>query len=290
MKQGKIIIITGLSGSGKSTAIKALEDVGFFCVDNLPVVLLPKFLELRKGSDSEISKLALVMDIREKGFLSTYSDILDRLCKQGYRFEILFLEASEEILLRRYSETRMQHPLAGGKSLLEAIRNEGEQLKGLKRIADKVIDTSHYNVHELKAVILGHVLKVVDTGHLEVQVLSFGYKYGIPYDADLVIDVRFLPNPYFVSELGGLDGTAPGVQAFVKKWDETHIFLKKYLDLLDYLIPLYKKEGKSYLIVAVGCTGGRHRSIVMANEIFQHLKKKIDRINLVHRDIELAIT
>jgi UPF0042 nucleotide-binding protein len=288
LKQGKIIIITGLSGSGKSTAIKALEDVGFFCVDNLPVVLLPKFLELRKGSDSEISKLALVMDIREKGFLSTYSDILDRLCKQGYRFEILFLEASEEILLRRYSETRMQHPLAGGKSLLEAIRNEGEQLKGLKRIADKVIDTSHYNVHELKAVILGHVLKVVDTGHLEVQVLSFGYKYGIPYDADLVIDVRFLPNPYFVSELGGLDGTAPGVQAFVKKWDETHIFLKKYLDLLDYLVPLYKKEGKSYLTVAVGCTGGRHRSIVIANEIFQHLKKKIDRINLVHRDIELG--
>lgn len=287
MKQGKIIIISGLSGSGKSTAIKALEDVGFFCVDNLPVVLLPKFLELRAGSNSEISKLALVMDIREKGFLSTYSDILDRLCKEGYRFEILFLEASEETLLRRYSQTRMQHPLAGGKSLLEAIRNEREQLKGLKRIADKVIDTSHYNVHELKAVILGHVLKVVHTGHVEVQVLSFGYKYGIPYDADLVIDVRFLPNPYFVPELGGLDGTAPGVQAFVKKWDETQIFLKKYLDLLDYLIPLYKKEGKSYLTVAVGCTGGRHRSIVVADEIFQHLKKKLDRTNLVHRDIEL---
>jgi UPF0042 nucleotide-binding protein len=288
LKQGKIIIITGLSGSGKSTAIKALEDVGFLCVDNLPVVLLPKFLELRKGSDSEISKLALVMDIREKEFLSTYSDILDRLRKQGYRFEILFLEASEEILLRRYSETRMQHPLTDGKSLLEAIRKEGEQLKGLKRIADKVIGTSHYNVHELKAVILGHVLKVVDTGHVEVQVLSFGYKYGIPYDADLVIDVRFLPNPYFVSELGGLDGTAPEVQAFVKKRDETPVFLKKYLDLLDYLIPLYKKEGKSYLTVAVGCTGGRHRSIVIANEIFQHLKKKTDRINLVHRDIELS--
>lgn len=287
MKQGKIIIISGLSGSGKSTAIKALEDVGFFCVDNLPVVLLPKFLELRAGSNSEISKLALVMDIREKGFLSTYSDILDRLCKEGYRFEILFLEASEETLLRRYSQTRMQHPLAEGKSLLEAIRNEREQLKGLKRIADKVIDTSHYNVHELKAVILGHVLRVVHTGHVEVQVLSFGYKHGIPYDADLVIDVRFLPNPYFVPELSGLDGTAPGVQAFVKKWDETQIFLKKYLDLLDYLIPLYKKEGKSYLTVAVGCTGGRHRSIVVADEIFQHLKKKIDRINLVHRDIEL---
>jgi UPF0042 nucleotide-binding protein len=290
LKPGRIIIISGLSGSGKSTAIKALEDVGFFCVDNLPVALLPKFLELRTGSNSEISKLALVMDIREKGFLSTYSDILDGLSRQGHQFEILFLEASEEILLRRYSQTRMQHPLARGKSLLEAIQDEREQLKGLKRIADKVIDTSHYNVHELKAVILGHVLKVVHTGHLEIHVLSFGYKYGIPYDADLVIDVRFLPNPYFVPELSGLDGTAPTVQAFVKKWDETDIFLKKYLDLLDYLIPLYEKEGKSYLTIAVGCTGGRHRSIVIADGIYQHLKKKIDRINLVHRDIELATT
>ena len=288
MKQGRIIIISGLSGSGKSTAIKALEDIGFFCVDNLPVVLLPKFLELRSGGDSEISKLALVMDIREKGFLSTYSDILDRLCNRGYRFEILFLEASEEILLRRYSQTRMQHPLAKGKSLLDAIRSEEEQLKVLKRIANKVIDTSHYNVHELKAVILRHVLKAVHTGHVEVHVLSFGYKYGIPYDADLVIDVRFLPNPYFVPKLSGLDGMAPEVQAYVKEWDETQVFLTKYLDLLDYLIPLYEKEGKSYLTVAVGCTGGRHRSIVIANEIFQHLEKKVDRMKLVHRDIELT--
>lgn len=288
MKKRKIIIISGLSGSGKSTAIKALEDVGYFCVDNLPVALLPKFLELRTGSNSEISKLALVMDIREKGFLSTYSEILDGLSKQGHRFEILFLEASEEILLRRYSQTRMQHPLARGKSLLEAIRDEREQLKGLERIADKVIDTSHYNVHELKTVILGHVLKVVHTGHVEIHVLSFGFKYGIPYDADLVIDVRFLPNPYFVPELSGLDGMAPVVQAFVKKCDETHIFLKKYFDLLDYLLPLYEKEGKSYLTIAVGCTGGRHRSIVIADAIYQHLKKKIDRISLVHRDIELA--
>jgi len=288
LKRGKIVIISGLSGSGKSTAIKALEDVGFFCVDNLPVVLLPKFLELRTGSDSEISKLALVMDIREKHFVSTYSDVLDRLGKQGYRFEILFLEASEEMLLRRYSETRMQHPLAKGGSLLEAIHNEREQLEGLKGIADKVIDTSHYNVHELKAVILGHVLKGIQTGHVEVHLLSFGYKYGIPHDADLVIDVRFLPNPYFVPELKALDGTSPKVQTFVKRWDETQIFLKKYLDLLDYLIPLYEKEGKSYLTVAVGCTGGRHRSVVIADEIFEYLNKKTDHISLVHRDIELS--
>lgn len=288
LKRGKIVIISGLSGSGKSTAIKALEDVGFFCVDNLPVVLLPKFLEIRTGSDSEISKLALVMDIREKDFISTYSDVLDRLGKQGYRFEILFLEASEEMLLRRYSETRMQHPLAKGGSLLEAIHNEREQLEGLKGIADKVIDTSHYNVHELKAVILGHVLKGIQTGHVEVHLLSFGYKYGIPHDADLVIDVRFLPNPYFVPELKALDGTSPKVQTFVKRWDETQIFLKKYLDLLDYLIPLYEKEGKSYLTVAVGCTGGRHRSVVISDEIFEYLNKKTDHISLVHRDIELS--
>ncbi|UCG81195.1 MAG: RNase adapter RapZ [Desulfobacterales bacterium] len=288
MKRGKIVIITGLSGSGKSTAIKALEDVGFFCVDNLPVALLPKFLELRAYSDLEISKIALVMDIREKDFVSTYSDVLDRLRGLGYRFEILFLEASEEILLRRYSETRMHHPLARGRSLLEAIHNERAQLEGLKGISDKVIDTSHYNVHELKAVILGHVLKAIQTGHVEVHVLSFGYKYGIPHDADLVIDVRFLPNPYFVPELKRLDGMAPEVQAFVKRWDETQIFLKKYLDLLDYLIPLYEKEGKSYLTVAVGCTGGKHRSVVIADEIFQYLNHKTDHINLVHRDIELS--
>ncbi len=288
LKRGKIVIITGLSGSGKSTAIKALEDVGFFCVDNLPVALLPKFLELRAYSDLEISKLALVMDIREKDFVSTYSDVLDRLRRLGYRFEILFLEASEEILLRRYSETRMHHPLAKGRSLLEAIHNERQQLEGLKGIADKVVDTSHYNVHELKAVILGHVLKAIQTGHVEVHVLSFGYKYGIPHDADLVIDVRFLPNPYFVPELKRLDGMAPEVKAFVKKWDETQIFLKKYLDLLDYLIPLYEKEGKSYLTVAVGCTGGKHRSVVIADEIFEYLKHETDHINLVHRDIELS--
>jgi len=287
-KRTKVVIISGLSGSGKSTTIKALEAVGFFCVDNMPVLLLPKFLELRMESDSEISKLALVMDVREKDFVSSYSKVLDALGHQGYRFQILFLEASEEILLRRYSQTRMQHPLGRGKTLPEAIRHEREQLKGLKQIADTVIDTSHYNVHELKAVVLGHVLKAVQTGHIELHVLSFGYKYGIPHDADLIIDVRFLPNPYFMPELRGFDGMAPDVQAFVKKWPETQIFLKKYLDLLDYLIPLYEKEGKSYLTVGVGCTGGRHRSVVIAGEIVQSLKKRADHINLVHRDIALS--
>jgi UPF0042 nucleotide-binding protein len=287
-EEGKILIISGLSGSGKSTAIKALEDVGFFCIDNLPVALLPKFLELQTGVDSEVSKIALVMDIREKEFISTYSGVLDSLSNQGYQFEVLFLDASDETLLRRYSQTRMHHPLGKGRSLSDAIQEERGQLKGLKEIADKVIDTSHYNVHELKAVIVSHASKAIRGSHMAVHVLSFGYKYGLPHDADLVIDVRFLPNPYFVSELRGLDGTAPEVQSFVKKWEETRAFLKKYLDLLDYLIPLYEKEGKSYLTVAVGCTGGRHRSVVVSQEICQHLEKRMDPVKLVHRDIELT--
>ncbi len=288
MEQQKIIIITGLSGSGKSTAIKALEDAGFFCVDNLPVVLLPKFLEIRIGQSSQVSKLALIMDIREKEFVSSYADVFDDLKKEGYRFEIFFLEASQENLIRRYSQTRRQHPLAGQRGLLEGIRAEREQLKGLREIADKVIDTSHYNVHELKAVLLRNVLREIHGGRIQVHILSFGFKYGIPREADLVVDVRFLPNPYFVGELKDLDGTLPQVEEFVKKWDEAQAFLKKYLNLLDFLIPLYDKEGKSYLTIAVGCTGGRHRSVVVAHEIFGHFKKKLESIHLTHRDIEIT--
>jgi UPF0042 nucleotide-binding protein len=289
LERQRIIIITGLSGSGKSTAIKALEDVGFFCVDNLPVVLLPRFLELRTAQSAQISRLALVMDIREKGFVSNFADVLDPLRRQGYEFEILFLEASEQELLRRYSQTRRQHPLTGGgRSLVEGIRAEKGQLKDLRRIADKVVDTSRYNVHELKDMVSSHAVKAIHTGQLEVNILSFGFKYGVPYEADLVIDVRFLANPHFVPELRDLDGRSPQVEMFVKERDETHVFLNKYQELLDFLIPLYRKEGKSYLTIAVGCTGGRHRSIVVAQEIFGFLKKKIDHVNLTHRDIELS--
>jgi len=288
LEQEKIIIITGLSGSGKSTAIKALEDAGFFCVDNLPVVLLPQFLQLRMGQPAEISNLALVMDIREKCFVSNYADVLDTIRSKGYQFEILFFEASEETLLRRYSQTRRRHPLAREKNLSDGIRAEKEELKGIRAIADKVIDTSYYNVHELRAVILQHVKKVIHSGQPEVHVLSFGFKYGLPHEADLVVDVRFLPNPYFVPELAELDGTSPRVEAFVTQSDETQIFLRKYFELLDFLIPLYQKEGKSYLTIAVGCTGGRHRSVVVAEKIFQYLKARISLVQLTHRDIELA--
>jgi UPF0042 nucleotide-binding protein len=287
VKNIKIIIITGLSGSGKTTAINALEDAGFFCIDNLPVILLPKFLELRAETGSEIAKLALVMDLREKEFLRRYHDIFTKLREDGYLFEILFLEASTEILLRRYSQTRRKHPLSRDRSLPEGIKAEREELKELKEIADHIIDTSNYNVHELKEIILNHVLKELPGKGMKIYILSFGFKYGIPHDADLVLDVRFLPNPYFVQELKSLDGTSSRVKEYMDRYKETHIFMKKYLDLLNYIIPLYEKEGKSSLTIAVGCTAGRHRSVNIADNIFKELKRTKDLIALTHRDIEL---
>ena len=287
MKNKKIIIITGLSGSGKSTAIDALEDAGFFCIDNLPVILLPKFLEFRAETGSEITKLALVMDLREEEFIQRYPDIFTKLRQEGYLFEILFLEASTEALLRRYSQTRRKHPLSEAKNLLEGIQAERKELKDLREIADLIIDTSNYNVHELKEIILNHVLKAVPAKRMKIYLLSFGFKYGIPHDADLVIDVRFLPNPHFVQELRNLDGTSPKVKEFMDRWKETHIFLEKYLDLLNYLIPHYEKEGKSSLTIAVGCTAGTHRSVSIADAIYRELKKTTNLITLTHRDIEL---
>jgi UPF0042 nucleotide-binding protein len=287
VKNIKIIIITGLSGSGKTTAINALEDAGFFCIDNLPVILLPKFLELRAETGSEIAKLALVMDLREKEFLRRYHDIFTKLREDGYLFEILFLEASTEILLRRYSQTRRKHPLSRDRSLPEGIKAEREELKELKEIADHIIDTSNYNVHELKEIILNHVLKELPGKGMKIYILSFGFKYGIPHDADLVLDVRFLPNPYFVQELKSLDGTSSRVKEYMDRYKETHIFMKKYLDHLNYIIPLYEKEGKSSLTIAVGCTAGRHRSVNIADNIFKELKRTKDLIALTHRDIEL---
>lgn len=287
MKDKKIIIITGLSGSGKSTAIDALEDAGFFCIDNLPVMLLPKFLELRAETGSEITKLVIVMDLREKEFLQRYPDIFTNLREEGYLFEILFLEASTEALLRRYSQTRRKHPLSEAKNLLEGIQAERKELRDLREIADLIVDTSNYNVHELKEIILNHALKTVPAKRMKIYLLSFGFKYGIPHDADLVIDVRFLPNPHFVQELKNLDGISPKVKEFMDRREETHIFLKKYLDLLSYLIPHYEKEGKSSLTIAIGCTAGTHRSVSIADSIYRELKKTTNLITLTHRDIEL---
>jgi UPF0042 nucleotide-binding protein len=283
----KITIITGLSGSGKTTAINALEDAGFFCIDNMPVILLPKFLEFKAETNSEITKLALVMDLREKEFLQRYPEIFQHLRNEGYRFEILFLEASTDVLLRRYSQTRRKHPLSERNGLLKGIQAEREALKELRDLADLVIDTSNYNVHELKEIVLNHVLKAIPEKRMRIYILTFGYKYGIPHDADIIIDVRCLPNPYFVQELKNLDGTSPEVKEYMKKWKETHTFLKKYLDLLLFLIPLYEKEGKSSLTIAIGCTAGRHRSVSIADSIFKKLKKMKNIITLTHRDIGL---
>jgi len=287
VKKLKIIIITGLSGSGKSTAISAFEDAGFYCVDNMPVALLPKFLELPIESDSEILGLAFVMDLREKSFLSRYSFVFDSLKKKGYRFEILFLEADEETLLKRYSQTRRHHPLSQDKSLLEGIRIEQEQLKNLKITADRIIDTSRYNVHNLKSVINYIAQQSKNFAPMKINILSFGFKYGTPHDASLIMDVRFLSNPYFVPELKALNGKNPEIKNYVLNNDEARSFLKKYLDLLDYLIPSYEKEGKSYLTIAIGCTGGRHRSVSIAEAIFEHIKKPGRQIIITHRDINL---
>ena len=282
----KIVVITGLSGSGKSTAITAFEDAGFYCVDNMPVALLPKFLELPVESASEISGLAFVMDLRERGFLGKYEAVFDALRQKGYHFEILFLEADDEVLIRRYSQTRRHHPLSRGKGIPEGIRAEREQLKAVKGTADQVIDTSRYTVHELKALISDMAWEPRKRVPMRINILSFGFKYGIPKDADLIMDVRFLANPYFIPELKPLDGTAPAIQAYVLSQKEGRTFMAKYQDLIDYLIPLYEKEGKAYLTVAIGCTGGRHRSVAVACSVFDHISTPKRWVDLTHRDIE----
>jgi RNase adapter protein RapZ len=287
VKKIKLIIITGLSGSGKSTAISAFEDAGFYCVDNMPVALLPKFLELPIESNSEITGLAFVMDLREKSFLYRYSLVFDSLKKKGYQFKILFLEADEETLLKRYSQTRRHHPLSQDKSLLEGIRIEQEQLKELKITADKIIDTSRYTVHDLKSVINNIAQQNKNFAPMRINILSFGFKYGTPHDASLIMDVRFLANPYFVPELKDFNGKSREIKNYVLNNNEARRFLKKYLDLLDYLIPLYEKEGKAYLTIAVGCTGGRHRSVTIAEALFDHIKKPGSQIMVTHRDIDL---
>ncbi|MCP4368265.1 MAG: RNase adapter RapZ [Deltaproteobacteria bacterium] len=285
MKNLKIFIITGLSGSGKSTAIAAFEDAHFYCVDNMPVALLPKFLELPIENNLENAGLAFVMDLREKGFLTKYMPVFESLKKKGYEFEIIFLEADEEILLQRYNQTRRQHPFSQGKSLIDGIKAEKKALAELKKTSNSVINTSGYNVHELKSIILLIAQKAIKPAPMRINILSFGFKYGVPLDANLIVDVRFLANPYFTPELKELNGETRKVKDFVLNNNETQLFLKKYIDFLDYLIPLYEKEQKAYLTIAVGCTGGRHRSVTIARSIFDHISHIRNQIEIKHRDI-----
>lgn len=285
MKDIRIIVISGPSGTGKSTAIKSLEDLGFFCVDNMPSALLPKFMELLSQS-REINKVAAVVDVREGEFLKGFIPAFNDLKGAGYSVEIIFLEASDEALVRRFSETRRRHPLAASESPLEGIQRERELLKDLKANADKVIDTSGFNVHQLRDLIKEYFSGTVSREKMTVNFISFGFRFGVPADADLVLDVRFLPNPYFVDPLKWLDGMDNKVREFVLSNDKTIEFLEKARDFLSYLMPLYWKEGKSYLTVAVGCTGGRHRSVVVIEELAGSFGSDMVTSRKRHRDIQ----
>ena len=285
MKNLRVVIITGLSGSGKSTALRALEDIGFFCVDNLPVILLPKFLSITTSSSPEIKQVALVMDLRERSFLDKYQRIFTGLKEKGYKIEILFLESSDDSLLHRFSETRRIHPLSERGMIMEGILLEREKLSSLKKMADKIIDTTSVNVHQLKDIVQRHFLPSSRKKKMVINVTSFGYRYGLPVDADLVFDVRFLPNPYFVENLKNYDGNNADVQNYVLQNKESKEFLEKILDLMNLLIPLYEKEGKVRLNIAMGCTGGKHRSVVMANKLDSYFSSMKYMVNLNHRDI-----
>lgn len=279
----RVVVLSGLSGSGKSTAIKALEDLGFFCLDNLPVVLLPKFLELCLASKGRITKVALVMDLREKDFLRPYVETFGQLRDEGRELELLFLEASEAALVRRFQETRRPHPL--GQSLLEAIRLEREGLAGLKSMASWVLDTSEFTSHQLKRVIRERFGPLKDVEGMTTTLLSFGFRHGMPLEADLVMDVRFLPNPYFQPALKPMTGEDQQVIDYVLSAPQAKQFLEKLEGMMVFLIPLYQLEGKAYLTLAIGCTGGRHRSVTIANELGRFLEKKGWKIRVRHRDV-----
>ena len=285
MQKIKIVIITGVSGSGKSTAIKALEDLGFFCVDNLPPVLFPKFIELCRASSGEISKVAMVMDVRQRDFLKEYPGIFKELNKKGERIKILFLESSDEVLVRRFKETRRQHPLAEKGSVLEGIQIERDKLSDLKLLASEIIDTSSFNIHKLREIIIQLFSKIPGRRKMTITLTSFGYKFGIPYDADLLMDVRFLPNPFFVSELREFSGDDEKVYNYVMHNASAKGFLKKFTALVNFLLPHYEKEGKSYLTIGVGCTGGKHRSVAVINSLEKLISKKGFLIRVLHRDL-----
>ncbi len=284
MKEIRLVVLSGPSGSGKSTAVKALEDLGFFCVDNMPVTLLPKFMELL-ASGGEISRVAAVVDVREREFLKSFGSVFSGLKEEGCAVELVYLDASDESLVRRFSETRRRHPLADTDSPLEGILKERELLKEVKAHAERVVDTTNFNVHQLREVIKELFAGPVSSEKMTITLVSFGYRYGIPTDADLVIDIRFLPNPFFVNALKGLDGTDERVREYVLGREETTEFLKRFTDLLEYLIPLYWKEGKSYLTVAVGCTGGKHRSVVVVEELALKVLSDMTVTRKRHRDI-----
>lgn len=285
-----IVIITGLSGSGMSGATNAFEDLGYFCVDNLPITMLQTFARLVTGSEDGkgISRAALVIDIREGSFLAGFERQLAALRATGLAVYVLFLEASDEILQHRFSETRRPHPADNGPGLLRAIRAERTKMSRIRSLADQIIDTSEHTVHTLRKLLLERFSPDRKGGPMRVQILSFGHKYGNPGDLELLFDVRHLPNPHFVPDLKRLSGHDRRVVKYLRSKPEVEETLRRFSDLLDYLLPLYKREGKSYVTVGIGCTGGRHRSVMIANELAARLRRAGFDAHAIHRDVKLA--
>ncbi len=283
----EFFIITGLSGAGKSQALKILEDMGFFCVDNLPTPLVPKFADFCKQSSRNLDRVALGIDIRAgKSSIETIDDMLGDIKKKGIKYRIVYFTANDSTLLQRYSATRRRHPL--GRRVIDGINKERRMMAHILAIADQTIDTSHLTLGELKE-ILARVLGISFVRKMKVSLMSFGYKYGIPVDADLVMDVRFLPNPNYIPALRSKTGQDAPVKKYVHRQKITKDFLTRFINLLDFLIPRYIREGKSYLTMGIGCTGGRHRSVVVTESIAQFLRKKNVVVQIYHRDIERGV-
>ena len=282
----KFVIVTGMSGAGNSTALKMLEDMGYFCVDNLPIALLPKFAELAHAPGSDISQVAVGVDIRNGRSLDEMASVLENLKASGVAYQILYLEASDEVLVKRYKETRRAHPLAKQGRVEDGIRLEREKLLYLKENATYILDTSQLLTRELKKALEQILVEEKNFKNLMITVLSFGFKYGIPNDCDLVFDVRFLPNPYYVDGLKYKTGNDEEVQDFVMDYEISHIFLDKLVDMLNFLIPNYILEGKNQLVIGIGCTGGKHRSVTLANKLFEALSDRSEYgVRLEHRDV-----
>jgi RNase adapter protein RapZ len=281
-----IVIITGLSGSGMSSATNAFQDLGYFCVDNLPVTMLPTFGRLVNDDEEKgIRRAALVIDIREGEFLADFEKQLDALRALGLKVSVLFFEASDDVLQYRFSETRRPHPAEKGQGLLAAIRGEREAMSSIRAHADQIIDTSDHTVHTLRSFLLQRFSLDREGAPMRVQVMSFGHKYGNPGDLELLFDVRHLPNPHFVPELKRLSGHDSRVVKFLRSHDEVKETLQRFTDLLSYLLPLYKREGKSYVTVGIGCTGGRHRSVMIANALARSLRRAGFDAHASHRDV-----
>ncbi len=282
----QVVILTGVSGSGKTTALRALEDAGFYCVDNLPIVFLDKLLELSGHTAGEVSRIALVVDAREQRFLADAPEAIEEVRHKGNDVQVLFLDASDESLVRRYSETRRRHPLAGESGTVQdGIAAERRALADIEALADEVIDTTSLNVHELKRLVTRR-FAAGEGARLGVTLVSFGFRFGIPAHADMVLDVRFLPNPFFIPELKPHPGTDPRVAGFVLGQPDAKAFLDRLSDLLGFLLPRYRAEGKSYLTLAVGCTGGKHRSVALAAALAERLEASGQPVRLWHRDLD----